>query len=60
MLWYSLEAPQRVPQHSEYHNMFSWRYKNNISTFWLKKKCALTGAMKVSRYIYFLQYFFEN
>ena len=27
------------------HNTYSWRNKKNISTFWLKKKSALSEAV---------------
>ena len=38
-LWYSLEEPRQGTP-IEYHNMFSWRNKENISIFLLKKKKA--------------------
>ena len=33
---YSLEVPHRGTS-NEYPRVFSWRYKKNINTFWLRK-----------------------
>ena len=48
MLWYSLEAPLRGVS-NEYHKIFLWRNKENISSFFFYKS-TLCGAMFYIQY----------